>query len=78
MTTSILSQSDNYTETLTLRPVAAMPSSFELLIQSQLLSAKDPSALRVQHRVIVTDSALVDLRNAIDKCLTSQVQKGQS
>ena len=64
-----LAKSEDYTQTLTLRPVAALPGSFELLIQSQLLSAKDPTAKRVQHRVIVTESALSDLRTAIDQSL---------
>jgi hypothetical protein len=45
-----------------------------MLIQSQLLSAKDPSARRVQHRVIVTGSALGKLRNAVDACLADQAQ----
>lgn len=69
MTTCTLTQSENYIETLTIRPVEALPGSFELLIHSQLLSAKDPSALRVQHRVIVTSKALGDLRSAIDQYL---------
>ncbi len=64
-----LAKSKDYTQTLTLSPVAALPGSFELLIQSQFLSAKDPTAKRVQHRVIVTESALSDLRTAIDRCL---------
>ena len=66
-----LAKSKDYTQTLNLRPVAALPGSFELLIQSQLLSAKDPTAKRVQHRVIVTESALSNLRAAIDHCLFS-------
>ena len=77
MTTCNLTQSDSYIETLTLRPIAALPDSFELLIQSQLLSAKDPSAHRVQHRVIVTGSALGDLRHAVDGCLADQAQTGK-
>ena len=64
-----LAKSKDYTQTLNLRPVAALPGSFELLIQSQLLSAKDPTAKRVQHRVIVTESALSNLRTTIDRCL---------
>ena len=66
-----LTKSGGYAQTLTLRPVAALPDSFELLIQSQLLSAKDPTAKRVQHRVIVTESALSELRSAIDHCLAA-------
>jgi hypothetical protein len=66
-----LTKSGGYTQTLTLNPVAALPGSFELIIQSQLLSAKDPTAQRVQHRVIVTESALSDLRIVIDHCLAA-------
>ena len=69
MTTCTLAQTDNYVETLTIRPVMALPGSFEILIQSQLLSAKDPSALRVQHRVIVMEPALAEMTDAIDRCL---------
>jgi hypothetical protein len=74
MTTCNLTQSDSYIETLTLRPIAALPDSFELLIQSQLLNARDPSARRVQHRVIVTGSALGELRHVVDGCLAIQAQ----
>jgi len=77
MNTCNLTQSDSYIETLTLRPIAALPNSFELLIQSQLLSAKDPSERRVQHRVIVTGPALVELRKAVDESLAVHVQKGK-
>jgi hypothetical protein len=69
MTTSILTQSGNYIQTLTLSPVATLPNHFELLIQSQLSSAKDPSALLVQHRVIVTDVALRARQQAIEERL---------
>ena len=66
-----LTKSGGYTQTLTLRPVAALPDRFALLIQSQLLSAQDPTAKRVQHRVIVTEAALSELRSAIDHCLAA-------
>lgn len=67
-----LTQSDSYIETLGIRPINALPGSFELLIQSQLLSAKDPAALHVQHRAIVSAAALQDLRDALDQCLAAQ------
>ncbi len=72
MTTCTLAQTENFIETLTICPIAALPGSFELLIQSQLLSAKDPSALRVLHRVMVTDSVLSDLRYALGQCLPAK------
>jgi hypothetical protein len=74
---STLTKSGSYIQTLNLRPVAALPGSFELLIHSQLLSARDPSAKRVQHRVIVTESALSDLRSAIDHCLAASHGHGK-
>ena len=72
MTICTLTQSDSYIETLSIRPVEALPGSFELLIQSQLLTAKDPSALHVQHRAIVSAAALKDLRDALGQCLAAQ------
>lgn len=69
MTTCTLAQTDNYIETLTIHPVVALPGSFEILIHSQLLSAKDPSALRVLHRIMVTGFELAKMRDAIDQCL---------
>ena len=71
MTTCTLAQTDNYIETLTIHPVVALPGSFEILIHSQLLSAKDPSALRVPCRVLVKTSALTDSCIAIDHCLAA-------
>lgn len=69
MTTCTLAQTDNYIETLTIHPVVTLPGSFEILIHSQLLSAKDPSALRVLHRVMVTGFELTKMKDAIDQCL---------
>jgi hypothetical protein len=68
MTTCTLAQTDDFVETLTIRPVAALPGSFEFLIQSQRTGVKDPSALRVLHRVMVSESALNELRKALDQC----------
>ena len=62
MTTCKLSQSDDYTEFLSLRPVEGLPGHFDLLIQSQWLGAKNPSGLQVKHRAIVTTAGLEALR----------------
>jgi hypothetical protein len=70
MTTCKLSQSDNYTEFLSLRPIEALPGHCELLIQSQWLGAKNPSGLQVKHRAIVSVSALEELRDMIWKALS--------
>ncbi len=62
MTTCKLSQSDDYTEFLSLRPIEGLPGYCELLIQSQWLGAKNPSGLQVKHRAIVTTAGLEALR----------------
>ena len=69
MIRSILSHTDNYTQTLTLRPIAALPDHFELVIKSQLATAKNPSKLQVLHRAILTEQALLELHSTIGKCL---------
>jgi hypothetical protein len=69
MSICTLTRSENYIETLSICPVDALPGSFSLMIQSQLLSARAPSALHVQHRVVVPTSALQELHAAIGKCL---------
>lgn len=68
MTTCTLSQSDCYIQTLSVLPIEALPGSFELLIRSQLLGAKDPSALHVLHRVVITAEAFAEMRDALAKC----------
>ena len=65
MTTCTLTHSENYIETLSINAVQALPGHFSLTIQSQLLSARAPSALHVQHRVIVPREALLDMQAAI-------------
>ena len=70
MTTCKLSQSDDYTEFLSLRPIEGLPGHCELLIQSQWLGAKNPSSLQVKHRAIVSVSALEELRDMIWQALS--------
>ena len=70
MTTCKLSQSDNYTEFLSLRPIEALPGHCELLIQSQWLGAQNPSGLQVKHRVIVSVSALEELHDMLWQALS--------
>lgn len=61
-----LNQSKSYIETLRLKPVAVLPDAYEVLIRSQLLNAKDPDALQVRYRTIVSGSALRELRNLLN------------
>jgi len=69
MNTSTLSQSGNYIQTLSVRPIEALAGHFELLIQSQWLGAKDPTGLQVLHKAIVSSSALEELRDMIGQAL---------
>lgn len=61
----------SYIETVSFRSLDALPGDFEILIQSQLLSAKDPSALHIKYKTIVSKSALRDLRDTLNQVLDS-------
>lgn len=65
MSTNILTQSESYSETLTVNRVDALPDSFELLIQSNLSHSRDPNAWQVRHRVIVSAATLAELGRAL-------------
>jgi hypothetical protein len=69
MTKCTSAQTDNYIQTLTIRPVLALPGNFEILIESQRSAVKDSSTLRALHRVMVTNSALNDLLHVMDECV---------
>jgi hypothetical protein len=66
----ILAQTDCFTKTVTIRPIASLPNHFEMVIQSQLATAKNPSELHVLHKGIVSDVALLALRDEINEVLT--------
>ena len=66
MTTCTINKTDNYIETVLIRPIVAMPDHYEFVIQSQQLDAKDPAALQVKHRTIVSVAALRELRDALN------------
>jgi hypothetical protein len=61
----ILSESQNYRETLTLQPVAAQPGLIELVIHTQLMTARNPEEKRVKARCCIERSRLVALGAAI-------------
>jgi hypothetical protein len=65
----IINKTNNYIETLNLRSIESLPDHYEMMIQSQLLDAKDPDALHVKYRSIVSESALRELRDALDTLL---------
>jgi len=71
-----LSNSSNYIETLTLKMIAAQPWLTELVINTQLLTAKNPMEKRVKVRCCIEKDQLVELRNALDQYLKEYSTKG--
>ena len=61
-----LNQSKSYVETLRLKPIAALQYHYEVLIRSQVLNAKDPDALQIRYRTIVSGPALRELRDLLN------------
>ena len=74
---SILSASDNYIETLTLKPIAAQPWLIELVITTQLLTARNPLGKRVKARCCIEKGRLVALRDAINQFLLESGSSGE-
>ena len=67
----ILSASDTYVETLTIKPIPAQPWLTELVIKTQLLTAKNPQEKRVKARCCIERAQMVELSNAIEEFLKS-------
>ncbi len=66
-----LSASDTYVETLTIKPIPAQPWLTELVIKTQLLTAKNPQEKRVKARCCVERAQLVSLGSAINQFIES-------
>jgi hypothetical protein len=64
-----LSASDSYVETLIIKPMPAQPWLTELVIKTQLLTAKNPQERRVKARCCIERERLVELRDAINLLL---------
>lgn len=71
----ILSASDSYIETLSIRDINAQPKLVELLIRTQLLIAKNPAKKRVKSKTCIERSRLIELQQGIDQFLQA---KGRS
>ena len=65
----VLSASDSYIETLSIQAIDAQPGLLELVIRTQLLSAKNPAEKRVKSRTCINLTNLVGIRSAIDRYL---------
>ena len=67
MTQCIINETSSYVETILFRPIEALADQYEVVIQSQLLHARDPASLQVKYRSIVSTSALRELRDSLNK-----------
>ena len=67
MTQCIINETSSYVETILFRPIEALADQYEVVIQSQLLHARDPASLQVEYRSIVSTSALRELRDSLNK-----------
>ena len=67
----ILSASDTYVETLTIKPIPAQPWLTELVIKTQLLTAKNPEERRVKAGCCIERVQLASLGSAINRFLES-------
>ena len=65
----ILSASDSYIETLSIQDIELQPGLLELVIRTQLLSAKNPAEKRVKSRTCIERSGLIELQQGIAKFL---------
>ena len=65
----VLSASDSYIETLSFQAINAQPELVELVIRTQLLSAKNPAEKRVKSRTCIPLAQIAEMRNAIDQFL---------
>jgi hypothetical protein len=65
----VLSASDSYIETLSIQAIDAQPGLLELVIRTQLLSAKNPAEKRVKSRTCIERSRLIELQQGIGQFL---------
>ena len=68
----VLSASDSYIETLSIQAIDALPGVVELVIKTQLLSAKNPAEKRVKSQTCMNLSQLTELHRSIGDFLTAQ------
>ncbi len=65
----VLAQTDCYIETLRIQAINALPGQLELVIRTQLLSAKNSSEKRVKSRTCIERSGLLELHQDIGRLL---------
>ncbi len=67
----VLSASDSYIETLSVQEIDLQPGLLELVIRTQLMSAKNPAEKRVKSRICIERSRLIELHQGIGQFLHS-------
>ena len=65
----VLSASYSYIETLSIQDIELQPGLLELVIRTQLLSAKNPAEKRVKSRTCIDRSRLIELQQGIGQFL---------
>jgi hypothetical protein len=65
----VLSASDSYIETLSIQDIELQPGLLELVIRTQLLSAKNPAEKRVKSRTCIERYRLIELQQGISQFL---------
>ncbi|MGV0958249.1 MAG: hypothetical protein ACOYB1_00285 [Limnohabitans sp.] len=73
----VLSESDSYIETLNIKTIEAQPWLVELVIKTQLLSAKNPEEKRVKSRTCIERTRLAEIQGAIGKFLQLASSSGE-
>ena len=68
----VLSASDSYIETLSIQAIDSQPGLLELVIRTQLLSAKNPAEKRVKSRTCIERSRLIELQQGIGQFLQAK------
>ena len=64
-----LSASDSYIETLSIQAIDLQPGLLELVIRTQLLSAKNPVDKRLKSRTCIDRTRLIELQQGISQFL---------
>ena len=73
----VLSASDSYIETLSIKTIEMQPWLVEVVIKTQLLSAKNPEEKRVKSRTCIERNRLAEIQGAIGKFLQRPSSSGE-
>ena len=65
----VLSASDSFIETLSLKTIEAYPGLVELVIRTQFLNANNPTEKRVKSRTCIELSRLIEIQQGIGQFL---------